>query len=242
MRNRRQGFTLIELLVVIAIIAILAAILFPIFGKAKESAKRSSCLSNLKQLGYAMTLYQDNYDGDYPSSPVYPWDKVGWAQHTGWVQMLMTGYVKNRGAFNCPGAANPLITGDVKVGYAMNEYVFYRYHGFYKASSIRNTKYTLLLSDGRTCAMAHDWDDEALASFGGLPSGMNRIKYADDRFINSVGNATDLFRIRHGGTNVLFCDLHASIVLPEQFRAQNYKTHVNCREWPVIWPKADAYR
>ena len=62
MVHRRKGFTLIELLVVIAIIAILAAILFPVFAKAREKARTSSCASNLKQLGLAAMMYVQDYD------------------------------------------------------------------------------------------------------------------------------------------------------------------------------------
>jgi len=64
-----SGFTLIELLVVIAIIAILAAILFPVFARARENARRTSCLSNLKQLGLGMQQYIQDYDGRYPYIP-----------------------------------------------------------------------------------------------------------------------------------------------------------------------------
>src|SRR5262245_57471883 len=59
----RSGFTLIELLVVIAIIALLAAILFPVFAQAREKARQTSCLSNLKQLSHAMLMYAQDYDG-----------------------------------------------------------------------------------------------------------------------------------------------------------------------------------
>jgi prepilin-type N-terminal cleavage/methylation domain-containing protein/prepilin-type processing-associated H-X9-DG protein len=63
----RKGFTLIELLVVIAIIAILAAILFPVFARARENARRTSCLSNLKQMGLGMMQYVQDYDSNYPA-------------------------------------------------------------------------------------------------------------------------------------------------------------------------------
>ena len=66
---RRRGFTLIELLVVIAIIAILAAILFPVFAQARDSARQSACLSNMKQLGTALMLYGQDYDETLPSWP-----------------------------------------------------------------------------------------------------------------------------------------------------------------------------
>jgi prepilin-type N-terminal cleavage/methylation domain-containing protein len=67
---RRHGFTLIELLVVIAIIAILAAILFPVFARARESARRSTCMSNLKQVGTSTLMYVQDYDDTYPSGLV----------------------------------------------------------------------------------------------------------------------------------------------------------------------------
>lgn len=67
-RQTAKAFTLIELLVVIAIIAILAAILFPVFGRARENARRSSCMSNLKQIGLGMMQYTQDYDERYPYS------------------------------------------------------------------------------------------------------------------------------------------------------------------------------
>jgi prepilin-type N-terminal cleavage/methylation domain-containing protein len=66
MKQERPGFTLIELLVVIAIIAILAAILFPVFAQARESARQATCLSNMKQIGTASMMYVQDYDETYP--------------------------------------------------------------------------------------------------------------------------------------------------------------------------------
>ena len=83
-----KGFTLIELLVVIAIIAILAAILFPVFAKAREKARQTSCASNEKQLGLALIQYVQDYDEFYPRS-------YDWAFET-------YSYVKSVGAYKCP--------------------------------------------------------------------------------------------------------------------------------------------
>jgi prepilin-type N-terminal cleavage/methylation domain-containing protein len=71
--RRRVGFTLIELLVVIAVIAILAAILYPVFAQARESARKTTCLSNLKQIGLSMIMYCDDYDETFPSAVVSWW-------------------------------------------------------------------------------------------------------------------------------------------------------------------------
>ena len=67
--GRKRGFTLIELLVVIAIIAILAAILFPVFAQAREKARQTACLSNAKQIGTAVMLYAQDYDESFPVQP-----------------------------------------------------------------------------------------------------------------------------------------------------------------------------
>lgn len=93
----RRGFTLIELLVVIAIIAILAAILFPAFAKARESARRSSCSSNLKQIGIGMMQYTQEYDEKYPLARYFVAD----GNETNWGQRLQP-YIKSFDLFKCP--------------------------------------------------------------------------------------------------------------------------------------------
>ncbi len=96
MLSKRRGFTLIELLVVIAIIAILAAILFPVFSKAREKARQTSCLSNVKQLALASRMYIDDWDECWPASDSVAWDPVrSW---TGQYQP----YIKNWGICFCP--------------------------------------------------------------------------------------------------------------------------------------------
>jgi len=97
----RRGFTLIELLVVIAIIAILAAILFPVFAKAREKARQTSCLSNVKQLGLGVVMYAQDYDEKLPiHCPGWP-EYDGTNRHACWGGMIFP-YVKNSQIFGCP--------------------------------------------------------------------------------------------------------------------------------------------
>jgi prepilin-type N-terminal cleavage/methylation domain-containing protein/prepilin-type processing-associated H-X9-DG protein len=108
-----QGFTLIELLVVIAIIAILAAILFPVFAQAREKARQASCLSNCKQIGLASNMYVQDYDETFPG---HEWPKGEglhalpdgrmYRGHVGWA-ILFYPYVKNLAVFTCPSDPDP---------------------------------------------------------------------------------------------------------------------------------------
>ena len=106
----RRGFTLIELLVVIAIIAILAAILFPVFAKAREKARQSSCLSNVKQLELAMIMYKEDYDQCYvagglvttvPATTAGPFTGGDGKTRWWWFDMIKP-YVKNSQIIYCP--------------------------------------------------------------------------------------------------------------------------------------------
>jgi prepilin-type N-terminal cleavage/methylation domain-containing protein len=112
-RSHRAGFTLIELLVVIAIIAILAAILFPVFAQARDKARQATCISNAKQIGLAAMQYMQDYDQNWVmysygvSGNVY---SVGWGSGYAliyWTEALMP-YTKNKGIYTCPSndAAN----------------------------------------------------------------------------------------------------------------------------------------
>jgi len=243
-RTVRQGFTLIELLVVIAIIAILAAILFPVFAKAKESSKRSACIGNIKQIGQAMKMYQDDYSGSYLTTPYYaPDPHIPWG-HGDWARIMWkSGYTKGRSLFSCPGAANQLVasaqgTPPTKVGYGYNEYIWYAaYRGlpFSKESAIPNLKYTVLFADCYSNWLVHDWNDSDpnFPTGEGLPSGFLRVKYAD-------GHVRGVYLYRHGASNIVFCDLHVATMHPGQYKYDNSVTPR--KEWPVVWPGATPYR
>ena len=104
-RTNRKGFTLIELLVVIAIIAILAAILFPVFAQAREKARQTSCLSNMKQLGVAVAMYAQDYDGSLSQTS---WELGSFKAKIQWSYLLQP-YVKNLQIFVCPSDPKPIV-------------------------------------------------------------------------------------------------------------------------------------
>src|SRR5947209_3865270 len=107
LRRREKAFTLIELLVVIAIIAILAAILFPVFAQARDKARSATCLSNMKQMGNAAMMYSQDYDENWV--PPFKYDASGNPPVRNnnalrWWQDLLQPYVKNYQIFQCPSS------------------------------------------------------------------------------------------------------------------------------------------
>ncbi len=112
-RHQRAGFTLIELLVVIAIIAILAAILFPVFARAREQARKASCASNLKQIGLGLMQYTQDYDETLPLFSLSGMGYNGFQGYNGadgarWADSIFT-YIKSSQVFDCPSGTKTMV-------------------------------------------------------------------------------------------------------------------------------------
>lgn len=196
----RRGFTLIELLVVIAIIAILAAILFPVFARAREKARQTSCLSNCKQIGLAVNMYSQDYDGLLtfyvvyaPAGTVRP---VGGATASSliWWDTLYP-YINNQQVFRCPSMQTAMsgYGWNINMGYIGN------YPGrtgpLYQGVSIDEVKYpseTVLIADS-------DWT-RSTADCGSSNAQMLTVPYHVSRFTPQRHN---------GGSNFVLVDGHA---------------------------------
>ena len=143
MRGRR-GFTLIELLVVIAIIAILAAILFPVFARARENARKSTCQSNLKQLSTGILMYTQDYDEMFGN--------LGYCNQPGGALFwhdIISPYLKNTGVFRCPSATPGDRAGQFSPGgcnYGFNIWA-YRKYGWYSTVTIKQPASTIAIAD-----------------------------------------------------------------------------------------------
>jgi prepilin-type N-terminal cleavage/methylation domain-containing protein/prepilin-type processing-associated H-X9-DG protein len=186
----RRGFTLIELLVVIAIIAILAAILFPVFAKAREKARQSSCLSNVKQLSLGILQYTQDYDECFPYA--YRIDSGGGGEY--WYGAI-TPYLKNTQVLYCPSYR----TGN---GYGYNfDTLGYSWAGVTRAQdccalgSIASPSETVMICDDNS-PYAFYWNRSSLFD-------VNSYNGADPA--NPAGGAG----VRHNdGANYAFCDGH----------------------------------
>lgn len=152
-----RAFTLIELLVVIAIIAILAAILFPVFSRARESARRTSCQSNLKQMGVATMQYLQDFDEVFPKGAItagspYP-DGAGWTNNVWYWQQVLYPYHKSRQVFRCPSSSvNPTHSSGVPTpvygNYGANRLLFVdEAYKAVKSSSMNSAASTYMVMD-----------------------------------------------------------------------------------------------
>ncbi len=196
----RRGFTLIELLVVIAIIAILAAILFPVFARAREKARQTSCLSNVKQLGLSMAMYAQDYDESLPRGAHSADSDWGDANDMSW-RVMVVPYVKNVQVFQCPSARmttpfdnTVILDGLQNSGYAFN-------YAHYSAGVGTNPS-------GQSMGMAQD------------ASSVIVVAEYEGRFFVGANNdhgwvRTDAGATRHnGGQNCGFLDGHAKWLKP----------------------------
>ncbi len=202
MHARRRGFTLIELLVVIAIIAILAAILFPVFARARENARKANCSSNLKQIGLGMLGYIQDYDELYMphqmgSSPTVQW------------QQLVAPYIKNTGIINCPSRSDITWNGgaDNNIAYGYNNWMS-SYPGLWAVvptmATIQTPAETIMVAEtgGPSTASAGYFQSFApYYSFVWRPD--------DTTYGGNVPNAPARLTSRHSdGLNILWCDGH----------------------------------
>ncbi len=161
----RIGFTLIELLVVIAIIAILAAILFPVFQKVRENARRASCISNEKQLGLAFVQYSQDGDEKYPNGS---WVRFSQEHEgVGWAGQLYS-YVKSTGVYKCPddstsgAAATATTQATYPVSYSYNGLNICRDNGLNNSSTGIASGLPAFVSPAKTVLLYETTGDAAV--------------------------------------------------------------------------------
>ncbi len=195
---KRRGFTLIELLVVIAIIAILAAILFPVFARAREKARQTSCLSNLKQMALAAMMYAGDYDDKFTFYATYapagtPRPVTGGTGTLRWWDTLYP-YVKNGQIFRCPSLRGAWGYGwNINMGYIGG-------HPTRTGEQYEGVIQTTIVYPAETVLMADsDWT-RSTADYHGSNSSMLTIPYHVSRFTPQRHN---------GGSNFALADGHA---------------------------------
>ena len=242
---KRKGFTLIELLVVIAIIAILAAILFPVFAKAREKARQTACLSNMKQIGLSTMMYVQDYDGLFPMAAAWPYDTTGMsadqrfgaagdAAGTAFWQNLIYPYAKNKKIFTCPSRSNDQ-DNPVYGHYGMNSAIG-AIPGWGKLgcseTAIANVANCFLIME---CGSWYFFPDilDAVNINGsvGIPTwnrtyipGAGEMKLALPSTLEGTQWESDYNHARHtGGNNVAYADGHAKWVKTEALYAEYLK-------------------
>ncbi|NLC56160.1 MAG: DUF1559 domain-containing protein [Armatimonadetes bacterium] len=229
--RRRDGFTLIELLVVIAIIAILAAILFPVFARARENARKANCLSNEKQIALGVMMYVQDYDEIFPPNGNGPSDSGGCclpnyadpaviaAGKIAWI-LRVAPYIKNAGVWRCPSAIGAWTAG---TGTGTGDYPLatnYVANGmsFGKAlARIQEPARAVFLVEWSACepnAYARPCKNAADAGCaGGLPYNSVLSHWGTNHGGTSGGTTGTL---EDGLYNAIFCDGHAKTVNPKR--------------------------
>jgi prepilin-type N-terminal cleavage/methylation domain-containing protein len=180
-----RGFTLIELLVVIGIIAILAAILFPVFAQAKAAAKKSACVSNVKQLSLGMVMYVGDYDDYYMQ-------RLGGTNDTTvdhWVDLIQP-YIKNKQIMRCADYVKPTNRPDALSwwGYAANSHIVIPIG----AAPFAATQFV----DGAQTAVI---GDASIGDFYARPQRRTRIAFANSNDTSPYNLPCDQVKTRHGG-------------------------------------------
>jgi len=203
----KKAFTLIELLVVIAIIAILAAILFPVFARARENARRSSCQSNLKQIGLGIIQYVQDYDEKLPASELdyrtFPADSPG--TRTPWCQAIFP-YTKSTQVYVCPSSTNQQTIRGTNGKIVGCYYVNGGDDGSLSADTPTQQRPFGDLGDGRPIAVIADSSQCILVA-----------EYKGNRDDPKLYNTDDLkFQPHLGTTNFLFADGHVKSLRPSR--------------------------
>ena len=203
--SKVKGFTLIELLVVIAIIAILAAILFPVFARARENARRSSCQSNLKQLGLGIIQYNQDYDERYPFNNA---GTVGAGVRNTW-DLQIQPYTKSMQVLTCPSdTSTPRIALGAPYGDVTRSYILAGYVNGVSLAEVNAPALTTMLLEkngqesGQPALTATAWDRYTI------------MGHTDQEAANGLYHLNDAMTPagaegRHLGTNnILYADGH----------------------------------
>jgi prepilin-type N-terminal cleavage/methylation domain-containing protein/prepilin-type processing-associated H-X9-DG protein len=206
---RRRAFTLIEILVVVAIIGILAAILFPVFARSRENARRTSCQSNVKQLALGLKMYGADYDARFPKQIYASGLPHGWADaifpYTGNLQILQCP------SENTPGSSNPL-------SLAYTDYAFNSNLSARNESDLTNSASTILVCEGASFSSEQpkDGDDNPFSNAGDCDGNSQKAGAAPGVYqLIQKGQMMhpDVSRHFEGG-NYAFADGHAKWLLP----------------------------